>query len=117
MVRFWFPYTHKIIAYANAPPSASLADVDSVENFQKRLNVNTVSAVVAADEAIKGFLKLEAEGQIGTEGGTYLFTGNALNEKAASRLFTLGLGKAATAHAIDNLANRTSNNEKHFRSV
>jgi len=106
-----------MIAYAGAPPSASMVDVDSIENFQKRLNVNTVSAVVAADEAIKGFLKLEAEGKLGPEGATYLFTGNALNEKAASRLITLGLGKAATAHVIDSLAHNTSNNDKHFRSA
>ncbi|KAI0388750.1 hypothetical protein F5Y17DRAFT_180882 [Xylariaceae sp. FL0594] len=101
-------------AYATAPKMDSVAEVDSVEKVQKRLNVNTVSPVVAADEAIKGFLKLEAEGKLGPEGATYLFTGNALNEKAIPGMLTLGLGKSAAARAVESLARHKFNNDKNF---
>ncbi|KAI1813524.1 NAD(P)-binding protein [Poronia punctata] len=99
-------------AYAGAPKTpGSVLDIDTVEGFQQRLNANTVSPVIAADEAVKGFLKLEAEGKLGPEGATYLFTGNGLNEKAYPGFFNLGIGKTATAYMIDSLANTTLNDK------
>ncbi|CAE7205580.1 hypothetical protein PTNB85_09706 [Pyrenophora teres f. teres] len=68
------------------------------ENFEKDLNVNTVSAYVAAQEAVKGWEAL------GSEGGnkTFVFTGNMLNQKVIPmpNFLTLGVGKSASAHWV-----------------
>ncbi|KAE8831618.1 hypothetical protein HRS9139_05860 [Pyrenophora teres f. teres] len=68
------------------------------ENFEKDLNVNTVSAYVAAQEAVKGWEAL------GNEGGnkTFVFTGNMLNQKVIPmpNFLTLGVGKSASAHWV-----------------
>ncbi|KAK5631134.1 hypothetical protein RRF57_006849 [Xylaria bambusicola] len=80
------------------------------------MNVNAISPAVTAREAIKGFQELEAQGKLGPGGGTYLFTGNALNDKPISGLFTLGVGKSATAATVEYLA-RTAYNDKPYRFV
>ncbi|KAI3321790.1 NAD(P)-binding protein [Xylariaceae sp. AK1471] len=93
-------------AYASAGTNRSPSpfDIDTVEAFQKRMNVNAVSPAVAAHEAAKGFLELDSQGKLGPGGGTYIFVGNALNEKALKGFFTLGIGKSASAYLIENLA-------------
>ncbi|KAI0525379.1 hypothetical protein F5B22DRAFT_642397 [Xylaria bambusicola] len=88
-------------------------DFDTAEAFQKGMNVNAISPAVAAREAVKGFLELEAQGKLGSGGGTYLFTGNALNDKPLPGLFTLGVGKNTTAATVEYLA-RTAYNDKPF---
>ncbi|KAI0966641.1 hypothetical protein F4678DRAFT_269249 [Xylaria arbuscula] len=88
-------------------------DIDTVENFQQGTNVNVVSPAVAAHEASKGFLELESQGKLGPGGATFLFTGNALNDKPIYGIFTLGIGKTATAGTIEYLA-RTAYNDKPF---
>ncbi|KAI0532417.1 hypothetical protein GGR58DRAFT_180246 [Xylaria digitata] len=94
-------------AYASSPIGRSeVLDIDTPEGFQKRLNVNAVSPTIAANEAVKGFLELESQGKLGSGGATYLFTGNALNEKPLRGFFTLGIGKATTAYTVEYLATR-----------
>ncbi|KAI1367488.1 hypothetical protein F5Y08DRAFT_68004 [Xylaria arbuscula] len=88
-------------------------DFDTADTFQKNINVNAISPAVAAREAIKGFLELESEGKLGPGGATYLFTGNALNDKPISGLFTLGVGKNTTAATVEYLA-RLAYNDKPF---
>ncbi|KAI1305614.1 hypothetical protein F5Y03DRAFT_394799 [Xylaria venustula] len=88
-------------------------DIDSVENFQKRTNVNIVSPAVTAHEASRGFLELESQGKLGPGGATFFFTGNALNDKPIHGIFTLGIGKTATAGTVEYLA-RTAYNDKPF---
>ncbi|KAI0408019.1 hypothetical protein F4802DRAFT_446984 [Xylaria palmicola] len=101
-------------AYATAPADRSAAlDIDSPAAFQKRMNVNAITPTVVADEAVKGFLQLELEGKLGTGGATYMFTGNALNEKPKLGFFTLGVGKTTSARVVEYLA-LTSYNEKPF---
>ncbi|KAI2643232.1 NAD(P)-binding protein [Xylaria nigripes] len=97
------------------PESSQLAaiDIDTPEAFAKRMNVNAVSPAVVAHEAVKGFLQLESEGKLGPGGGTYMFTGNVLNERAVPGFLTLGLGKNSSAALIKYLA-LTSYNDKPF---
>ncbi|KAI0434767.1 hypothetical protein F5Y09DRAFT_217170 [Xylaria sp. FL1042] len=101
-------------AYASAKPDRSAVfDIDTPENFQKRMNVNSVSATIAAHEAVKGFLELESQGKLGSGGGTYHFTGNALNDKPILGFFSLGIGKSSAAAMVEYLA-RTAYNDKPF---
>jgi len=69
-----------------------------VANFENDFNINTVSAYVAAQEAVKGWEAL------GNEGGkkTFIYTGNLLNQKVmpVPVFLTLGVGKSASAHWI-----------------
>ncbi|KAI6086003.1 NAD(P)-binding protein [Hypoxylon rubiginosum] len=71
--------------------------------IQRNLNVNTNSPYFAANEAIKGFEKLGSEG-LGPAGGTFIFTGNALNIAVLPRIMGFGMGKSASAHMIQHLA-------------
>ncbi|GAP84071.1 putative NAD P-binding protein [Rosellinia necatrix] len=92
-------------AYASAPANGSVSfDFATAEEFHKRMNVNATTPTIVAHEATKGFLKLESEGKLGPGGATYLFTGNALNEKTAPGFFSLGVGKTASAYVIEHLA-------------
>ncbi|KAI1354911.1 hypothetical protein F5Y01DRAFT_271623 [Xylaria sp. FL0043] len=101
-------------AYASAKTDKSgVFDIDTPEEFQKRINVNSVSAAVAAHEAVKGFLELESQGKLGSGGATYLFNGNALNDKPLPGFFSLGIGKSASAYTVAYLA-RTAYNDKPF---
>ncbi|KAI1191460.1 hypothetical protein F5B17DRAFT_452920 [Nemania serpens] len=101
-------------AYATARVDrAGVLDIDTPEGFGKRMNVNAISPTVAADEAVKGFLELESQGKLGPGGATYMFTGNALNEKPHRGFFTLGIGKATAAYMVEYLA-RHGHNDKPF---
>lgn len=80
------------------------------------MNVNAISPTVAADEAVKGFLELESQGKLGPSGATYMFTGNALNEKPLRGFFTLGIGKVTAAYMVEYLA-RHGHSDKPFRFV
>ncbi|KAI1640670.1 putative short chain type dehydrogenase [Biscogniauxia mediterranea] len=75
-----------------------------VDQFRDSLNATTTSAYVAAHEAVKGFEKLSGAGELGPGGGTYIFTGNLLNESAIPTLLTFGIGKSASAHLVQHLA-------------
>ncbi|KAI8633255.1 NAD(P)-binding protein [Xylariaceae sp. FL1651] len=90
--------------YAASPIRDAKFDIDTVEAFQQRMNINTTSPVVAAHEAVKGFEALDAKGKLGPEGATFIFTGNAANEKPFPGFMTLGIGKTASAHMIQSLA-------------
>ncbi|KAI0096012.1 hypothetical protein GGR51DRAFT_544533 [Nemania sp. FL0031] len=99
-------------AYASARSTPnSVLDMDSPEGFQKRMNVNALSPSVAADEAVKGFLDLESQGKLGPAGATYMFTGNALNEKPLRGFFSLGIGKATAAYMVEYLALHAHNDK------
>lgn len=68
-----------------------------VDAVVKDLNINTVSAYVAAQEAVKGWASLP-------EGWkkTFIYTGNVLNEKVlpVPIMLDLGMGKAASAYWV-----------------
>ncbi|KAI0867632.1 hypothetical protein GGS24DRAFT_484991 [Hypoxylon argillaceum] len=101
-------------AYASAARntgSSSVLSIDSPEAFQKRMNVNALSPTVVADEAVKGFLELESQGKLGPGGGTYMFTGNALNDKVLPGFFSLGIGKSAAAYMVEYLALHAHNDK------
>lgn len=73
----------------------------SVEDFNKDYAVNTGSVFAAAKEAVNGWKEL------GSKGGnkTFFYTGNMLNLGAVDGFLgflTLGVGKSATAHLIQN---------------
>ena len=65
-----------------------------LEKFQATLNVNTVSAFAAAQEAVAAFDKAPAGPR------TFIYTGNILNNGPAPGFVSLGVGKTATAHLL-----------------
>ncbi len=77
----------------NDPLSLQLAD------FNKDCNINTVSAFVAAQQAVTGFAQLPD-----SAAKTFVYTGNILNTTIIPPLLDLGVGKAATAHIIQSAA-------------
>ncbi|KAL6853212.1 hypothetical protein J3F83DRAFT_764738 [Trichoderma novae-zelandiae] len=62
-------------------------------------HVNTFSAYVAAQLAVKGFAELPPDAS-----KTFLYTGNKLNIMTLEPLLSFGMGKSATAHMIHYLA-------------
>ncbi|RAH44991.1 SDR family NAD(P)-dependent oxidoreductase [Aspergillus brunneoviolaceus CBS 621.78] len=83
-------------AYGLTPTDADDVFKITTEQFTRDLNVNTTSVFVAAKLAVEGFETLPA-----SAARTFLYTGNALNTVAVPPLFTLGVGKTATAHMIE----------------
>ncbi|KAI1494072.1 putative short chain type dehydrogenase [Biscogniauxia mediterranea] len=75
-----------------------------LDQFRETLNPNVTSPYVTAREAVKGFEKLSDAGELGPAGGTFIFTGNLLNESAVPTLLTFGIGKTAAAHLVKHLA-------------
>ena len=79
------------------PPDPSSIFSIPAEAFASDLNINTNSAYVAAQEAVKGWGTLPAETK-----KTFIYTGNALNAFLipAPILTTLGTGKNASSFWI-----------------
>lgn len=70
----------------------------SLEQFTRDLNINTTSPFVAAKEAVQAFAQLPASAS-----KTFIYTGNITNTAVTfAPLMTLGAGKSATAHMIQN---------------
>ncbi|KAI0138571.1 hypothetical protein F4776DRAFT_59400 [Hypoxylon sp. NC0597] len=90
-----------VVVY-NAATLTNPPDKDSVlsvpaENVASDLNVNTVSAYVAAQQAIRGWQTLPKETK-----KTFIYTGNILNVSVlpVPQFLDLGMGKAASAFWI-----------------
>jgi len=77
----------------NDPLSLQVADLS------KDFNINTVSVLVAAQEAVAGFAQLPD-----SAAKTFIYTGNILNTTIIPAFLDLGIGKAATAHIIHSAA-------------
>ena len=79
------------------PPIADSMFSIPVESFGADLNINTVSAYVAAQEAVKGWYLLPKETK-----KTFIYTGNILNTTVfpVPMMMTLGVGKSASAYWI-----------------
>ncbi|KAF2718889.1 putative short-chain dehydrogenase [Polychaeton citri CBS 116435] len=71
----------------------------SLTDFTRDLNVNTVSAFAAAQQAAAAFEQLPD-----TASRTFIYTGNILNTITMAPLLDLGVGKSATAHVIQSAA-------------
>jgi len=78
---------------AKNPLSLPLVD------FTRDLNINTISAFVAAQQAVLGFEQLPDSAS-----KTFIYTGNILNTTTMAPLMDLGVGKSATAHIIESAA-------------
>ena len=63
--------------------------------MEKSLAVNIQGAYVAAQEAIKGWK------QSASHSGTYIYTGNILNNTTLPFVLSLGVGKAGAASFIE----------------
>lgn len=88
--------------YKVALAARSLKEEESTPdrlNIQSDLNVNTVSAFVAAQQALQSFEKLPS-----SAAQTFIYTGNILNTVTMPPLLDLGVGKSATAHIIESAA-------------
>ena len=82
------------VAWSNSQSDPLTVDL---KTFQDHLSINTISAFMAAQEAVKSFDRL-------TENPTppvFIYTGNKLNLVAFPPLLTLGVGKAASSHIIE----------------
>lgn len=79
--------------------SSSQADPLTVDlqTFHDHLSINTTSAFVAAQEAVKSFDKLSET----KAPSVFIYTGNILNYGAFPPFFTLGVGKAASCHLVE----------------
>lgn len=75
----------------------------SIDVFRHDMNVNATSPWVAAGETVKCFDELGLA-SLGSEGGTFIFTGNLLNVAVAPGFLSFGMGKTASAHLIQHLA-------------
>ncbi|KAF3022106.1 hypothetical protein E8E14_013848 [Neopestalotiopsis sp. 37M] len=64
-------------------------------DYQRDLSVNLHSAVVAAQEAVRGFSRLpEASSK------TFIYTGNKLNVMSDPKVFSFGIARTGAAHFI-----------------
>lgn len=68
------------------------------------MNVNATSAWVSARESVQCFEDLNSEKELGVEGGTFIFTGNMLNDTVGPGFLPFGMGKTAAAHLVKHLA-------------
>jgi hypothetical protein len=68
-----------------------------VADFVHDLSVNLTSAYAAAHEAVAGFKILPAD-----TSRSFIYTGNCLNVMPMPIFLTLGVGKTAVAHVIQN---------------
>lgn len=93
-------------AVTPTPPTDPLSL--QVTDFNKDLNVNTVSVFVAAQQATIGFAQLSD-----SAARTFIYTGNILNTTIIPSLLSLGVGKAATAHMIQSAA--TAYNDRGYK--
>lgn len=76
----------------------------STADFSYGTNVNLVSMYAAAAESAKGFEELRSKGELGSEGATFIMTGNALNDTAVETFMGFSAQKAGAAVLIKHLA-------------
>src|SRR5205085_1043447 len=100
-VKSEFGVAPSVVVY-NAYAMTPLPEPDSplsapVAGLLSDLNVNTISAYVAAQEALKGFEELPNEAR-----KAFIYTGNWLNTVVVPMpmVFALGVGKSASAYWI-----------------
>ncbi|APA08969.1 hypothetical protein SS1G_02820 [Sclerotinia sclerotiorum 1980 UF-70] len=86
------PYSWSMSPDPANPVSASL------ENFQKDLAINTVSAYAAAQAAVEGFKKLPR-----TIKKTFIYTGNNGNTFIFPQFLLLGIGKSSAWYLIQTM--------------
>jgi len=86
-------------AYSSLPLSNDNPLQRSVDDFIKDMNINTISAYAAAQEAVKGFEKLPFKVQ-----KTFMFTGNILNTATSPTTMSFGAGKFSSWYIIYTLA-------------
>ena len=67
----------------------------SAQEYEQPMNVNLNSAVIAAQEAVRGFASLPSP-----TAGTFIYTGNKLNVMADSKVLPFGIARAGAAHMI-----------------
>ncbi|KAK3678222.1 hypothetical protein LTR78_002318 [Recurvomyces mirabilis] len=67
-----------------------------VEDFERENTINVTSVYVAVQEAVASFDELPASTK-----KAFLYTGNALNTICWPKMWSAGLGKAATAHLME----------------
>jgi hypothetical protein len=73
-------------------PADPLASI-SIDEVKRDFAVNTVSPLIAAQEAVKGFKQLPSSAS-----RTFIQTGNKLNVMAKPDVLTFGMTKSSAAH-------------------
>lgn len=96
-IKFSVDLTNSVKAAKANPGNAKNPLALSLSAFTGSLNINTISAFVAAQQAVLGFEQLPKSAP-----RTFIYTGNLLNIKVMPTLLDLGVGKSATAHIIEN---------------
>ena len=91
-----FNFHRTVIGVAFSFSQSDPLTVD-LKTFQDHLSINTVSAFVAAQEAVKSFNKLTDKATL----PVFIYTGNNLHRVAFPPLLTLGVGKAASSHFVE----------------
>ncbi|KAF2204125.1 NAD(P)-binding protein [Delitschia confertaspora ATCC 74209] len=96
------------------PPGAeNILDI-SASDLQTSATINYISPVLAAQEAIKSFSRLEDDA---SSTKAFLYTGNCLNERIIPRLWNLGVMKTATFQVLQVLAEEYANKGYRFHYV
>lgn len=90
---------HILEAAASTPNDAKHPLSLPLADFTRDLKVNTISAFVAAQQAVSGFEQLPDSAS-----KTFIYSGNILNTTTIASIMDLGVGKSATAHVIQSAA-------------
>ncbi|KXJ87197.1 hypothetical protein Micbo1qcDRAFT_236422 [Microdochium bolleyi] len=90
------------VAWPKPPSPDDILALDPAE-LQNAINVNHISAVVAAQQAVQGFARIAAAATAAGEkqwSTVFLYTGNLFYEQVIPRYWAMGAAKAASAHMI-----------------
>lgn len=74
----------------------SLSDLPDVAQLTQEFNVNALSGLIAAQQAVKGFKRLPPSAS-----RTFIFTANALNEIMIQQVLTFGMAKKAVSYMVE----------------
>ncbi|KAI5459149.1 hypothetical protein BGZ63DRAFT_415800 [Mariannaea sp. PMI_226] len=89
------PYVVVYNAAAVTPQKPETPLLVPMKDFVRDLNINTVSAFAAAQQASLAFEELPESAS-----RTFIYTGNITNISPIAPLLTIGVGKSATAHIV-----------------
>lgn len=90
MLRMW----HAAASFTPSPPSDPFAI--PLAGLNRDMNINTISAFVAAQQAVLGFADLPADAA-----KSFFYTGNILNVAVLPSFMDAGMGKSAAAHMMN----------------
>ena len=74
----------------------SQEDPPDVARLSREFNINALSGLIAAQQAVEGFKQVST-----SESRTFIFTANALNEIMLQEVLTFGMAKKAVSYMME----------------